>query len=270
VAPLAARQFTSGVNAVEVYASVTDARGEPIGGLTENDFELRENGERQRISTFTAGDVPLAVAIALDRSFSMSGERLALARSAARTFLGELRPSDESMIVAIGSVVEVAAPLSTDRPRQHQVLTDLDAFGTTGLHDAVIASLAAVQPAKGRRALVLLSDGDDRYSSATATEALDAARRGDVMIYPVALGPRRPPLFAELATITGGRSFHVRDPRQLTETLRTIARELREQYLIGYTPTKPIAAGANEWRSIAVSVKRPDAQVRARKGYFVR
>ena len=117
---------------------------------------------------------------------------------------------------------------------------------------------------------MLLSDGDDRYSRATATEALDAASRGDVIIYPVALGPRRPPLFAELATITGGRSFHVRDPRQLTETLRTIARELREQYLIGYTPTKPIAAGANEWRSIAVTAKRPDAQVRARRGYFVR
>ena len=67
-----------------------------------------------------------------------------------------------------------------------------------------------MQPASGRRALVLLSDGDDRYSQATAAEALERARRSDVMVFPVALGPRRPPLFAELATLTGGRSFHAR------------------------------------------------------------
>jgi Ca-activated chloride channel homolog len=91
-----------------------------------------------------------------------------------------------------------------------------------------------------------------------------------VMVFPVALGRERPPLFAELATLTGGRSFHTRDAAKLTDTLRTIARELREQYLLGYTPSRPLVAGTNEWRSIAVSVKRPGAQVRARDGYVVK
>jgi Ca-activated chloride channel family protein len=267
---LSARQFSSGVNLVEVYASVTNERGEPITGLTQGDFELRENGEVQAVSNFAAGDFPLSIAVALDRSFSMSGPRLALAKSAARAFLEELRPKDESMVVAIGSEVEVVAPLSTDRSRQFDALTRLDPFGTTGLHDAIIRAIDEVQVAKGRRALVLLSDGDDRYSRATVADALDRARRADVMIFPVALGAARPPLFAELATLTGGRSYHTRDPATLTETLRTIARELREQYLLGYTPARPVVAGSNEWRSIAVTVKRPGAQVRARDGYLVK
>lgn len=268
--PAASPQFASGVNAVEVYVSVTDNRGEPVTGLTQRDFELREDGMAQVISTFTAGRIPLSVAVAVDRSFSMTGPRLAAAKSAARAFLEELRPSDESMLLAVGSTVDILAPLSVERARQVEVLSRLDAFGTTGLHDAIIEASAAVQPAKGRRALVLLSDGDDRYSRASATDALEAARGSDVMIYPLALGATRPPLFAELATLTGGRSFHARDPKGLPGTLRAIARELREQYLLGYTPARAIVPGSKEWRSIHVTVRRSDVQVRARDGYWVR
>lgn len=266
----AAPQFISGVNVVEVYASVTDSRGEAVRGLMKEDFELRENGELQTVSTFTAGDFPLSVAIALDRSFSMAGDRLALAKSAARVFLGELRPRDEAMVLAIGSEVETLAPLSSNRAAQFEALSRVDAFGTTGMHDAIIRAIEEVQPARGRRALVLLSDGDDRYSRATAEQALERARGSDVMIFPVALGRARPRLFAELATITGGRSYHVRDPERLTDALRAIARELRQQYLLGYTPTRAIVAGENDWRSITVTVKRPGLQVRARDGYLVK
>jgi Ca-activated chloride channel family protein len=263
-------QFTSGVNLVEVYASVTDGRGAAISGLKQTDFELRENGELQTISNFAAGDVPLSVALALDRSFSMTGTRLSLAKSAAHAFLAELRPQDEAMVLAVGSQVDVAAPLSNDRTAQREALNRLDAFGTTGLHDAIIRAIDEVQPAKGRRALVLLSDGNDRYSQATTADALDRARRADVMIFPVALGSTRPPLFAELATLTGGRSYHARDGAALADTLRTIARELRQQYLLGYTPTRTPVPGSNEWRSITVTVNRPAAQVRARDGYLVK
>ena len=263
-------QFTSGVNLVEVYASVTDGRGAAISGLKQTDFELRENGELQTISNFAAGEVPLSVALALDRSFSMTGTRLSLAKSAAHAFLAELRPQDEAMVLAVGSQVDVAAPLSNDRAAQREALNRLDAFGTTGLHDAIIRAIDEVQPAKGRRALVLLSDGNDRYSQATTADALDRARRADVMIFPVALGATRPPLFAELATLTGGRSYHARDGAALADTLRTIARELRQQYLLGYTPTRTPVTGSNEWRSITVTVNRPDVQVRARDGYLVK
>lgn len=265
-----ARQFSSGVSVVEVYATVTDKRGQPVTGLDRDAFSVRENGEPQPISTFAAGEFPLSVAVAVDRSFSMTGDRLAAAKSGARMFLGALRPADESMLIAVGSTTDVIAPLSRNRREQLDPLNGLDAFGTTGLYDAVVAALDAVQPARGRRALVLLSDGSDRYSKATAAEVLERARASDVLVYPIAFGRTRPEAFAELASLTGGRSFHVTDARRLPETLQTIAAELRNQYLIGYSPVKPPVPGSNEWRSIAVSVSRPDVTVRARDGYLVK
>ena len=114
-----------------------------------------------------------------------------------------MRPHDQTMLVAIGSEVDILAPLSSDRAAQYSALARLERFGTTGLHDAVIRTVDAIQAARGRRALVLLSDGDDRYSTASAADALGHARRSDVMIFPVALGARRPPLFAELARSPG-------------------------------------------------------------------
>lgn len=263
-------QFATSVNVVEVYATVTDAAGTPVRGLTKADFVVREDGEAQEISTFAAGEFPLAAAIAVDRSFSMAGPRLAAALSAARLFLGELRGSDESMVIAIGSRTEVLAPLSRERLAQLDALSRLDAFGTTGLHDAIIAAIDAIQQARGRRVLVLLSDGTDRYSEATAAQALAKARSSDVIVYPVAVGRARPPLFAELAALTGGRSFHVGDPRRLPDTLRGIASELRSQYLLGYSPTRTIVPGSGEWRTIRVSVDWHGARVRARDGYLAK
>jgi Ca-activated chloride channel family protein len=262
-------QFTSGVNVVEVYAAVSDRDGKPVTGLTRDDFTVVEDGQRQTISTFTEGDFPLSVAVAVDRSFSMT-KQLAVEQSAAQTFLGALRPSDESMLVTIGSEVETAAPLSTDRGAQLKALGNVTPWGTTGLHDAIIEAIDAIQAAKGRRALVLLSDGNDRYSKASSNDALERARRSDVMIYPVALGRARPPLFAELASLTGGRSFQPKDSPQANEIMRTIADELRHQYLLGYTPSRPIVAGDRQWRSITVRLGRPDLTVRARDGYMTR
>ena len=262
-------QFSSGVSVVEVYASVTDASGEPVTGLVRADFEVLEGGTPQPLSVFAAGDFPLSVAIALDRSFSMAGPRLAVARSAARVFLGELRPSDESAILAIGSQVETVATLSADRERQYAALARLDAFGTTGLYDSIARAIALIQEGKGRRALILLSDGSDRYSATTASDALEQARRSDVMVYPIALAASSSPFFEQLAAATGGRAFPSREPRLLDDTMRRVARELRFQYLIGYTPPRP-SSGAPEWRTITVRVKRPGLSVRARDGYFAR
>lgn len=270
VAGVGAGQFTSGVNLVEVYASVTDGQGTPVTGLKQADFELRENGELQAIANFTAGDFPLSVAVAIDRSFSVAGAKLTTAKAAAETFLAELRPKDEAMIIAVGSQVEVVAPLSIDRSSQREAIARLDAFGTTGLHDAIIEAIDAVQASKGRRALIVLSDGDDRYSRASAADVLDRARRSDVMVFPISIGRVRPPFFAELATLTGGRVSHATPGSTLTDIMRAIARELRWQYLLGYTPTKPPVPGSNEWRSISVTVKKPDVKVRARDGYLIR
>jgi Ca-activated chloride channel family protein len=262
-----APQFTSEVNVVEVYASVVDQDGEPVLGLQRGDFAVTENGRPQEIAIFAAGEFPLSTAIAIDRSWSMNDRRLQAARSAARLFLGALRPEDQAMVISVGTDIDVVAPLSRDRQRQYRAIDAIDRWGTTSLHDAVIAAIDAIQPASGRRALVILSDGDDRYSRASAADALAHARRADVLIYPIALGERRPELFAELAALTGGRSAHLKDARRLPETLNGIARELRHQYLIGYTPSRPLDRDG-EWRSIDVRVSRTGVTVRARDGYI--
>ena len=266
---LAAAQFASGVSVVEVYAAVVDEKGDPVTGLVRGDFTVLEDGSPQTLSAFAEGDFPLSVALGLDRSFSMA-KLLPIELSAARTFLGDLRPQDQSALIAIGSEIETVAPLSNDRSAQVRALETLRPWGTTGLHDAILASIEAIQSAKGRRALVLLSDGTDRYSTASAADALDRARRSDVMIYPIAIGNTRPPLFPQLAALSGGRSFQTRDPAQLNAIAHQIAAELHHQYLLGYSPSKPAVPGANEWRSITVRVNRPNVTVRARDGYVAR
>jgi Ca-activated chloride channel family protein len=261
-------QFTSGVNLVEVYATVTDRQGEPLTGLTAADFRVAEDGASQAISAFASGEFPLSIAIGLDRSFSMGGadNRLGVAKSAARTLVGALRPADQVMVVAIGSETTIAAPLSTNRAAALAAIDRLDAWGTTPLYDATLGALDAIQPAPGRRALVLLSDGTDRYSDTTAAELLGRARGRDALIYPVAVGAVRPPVFAELASATGGRSFFAREPAALISAMTAIARELRSQYLLGYAPARA-RTSEPAWHAIDVTVARPDVRVRARTGY---
>ena len=262
-------QFSSQVQLVEVYATVTDAAGEPVTGLTREAFEIYENNQVQDISTFAAGEFPLTVALGVDRSWSMAGDPLRLAKQASLAFLEALKPDDRSMVVAISSEADVIAPLSMDRFNQQRAVTALDPWSTTALHDSIIATLDRLEPEPGRQALVVFSDGSDRYSQATAAEVVERARRSNALIYPIAIGRTRPPLLAELAVLTGGRSFLLRDTRELEKTLEAVARELRYQYLIGYTPSDPIDPGTNEWRSIRVTLKnaRPGLRVRGRDGY---
>jgi Ca-activated chloride channel family protein len=262
-----ALQFTSGVSAVEVYATVSDARGEPVAGLKASDFGVEEDGIPQSISTFAAGEFPLAVAIGVDRSFSVTPERLAAAKAAARSFVQQLRPADQAMVIAAGSEVEIVAPLSANHAEAAAALDRLTPWGTTPLHDATLAALDVIQAASGRRALILLSDGEDRYSRTSSAALVAEARRRDVLFYPVATGRKRPELFAELASVTGGRTFHAAERRDLETALGAIARELRLQYLLGYTPTSDQRRG---WRSIRVTVARPEVRVRAREGYYVK
>ena len=264
-------QFSSSVQLVEVYATVTDAKGEPVTGLRQSDFEVLEDGVPQEVTTFAAGEFPLTVALGVDRSWSMAGERLRLAKQASQAFLRELKPDDRSMVVAISSEAEVIAPLSADRTSQSRAIAALDPWSTTALHDAIIATLDRLEPEPGRQAIVVFSDGTDRYSQHKAAEVIERARRSNALIYPIAFGKTRPPLLAELAVLTGGRSFLLRDARELEKTLATVARELRYQYLLGYTPAKPIERGEREWRSIKVVDEgdpRPGLRVRARDGYM--
>lgn len=262
-------QFSTGVQLVEVYATVTDATGGLVMGLQQSDFEIYENDQKQTIANFTAGEFPATVVLGVDRSFSMAGEPLRLAKLASQTFLRQLRSTDRSMVVAISSEAEVIAPMSTDRVAQAQAISALDAWSSTALHDTILSTLDRLEEETGRQALIVFSDGTDRYSHASTSDVIDRARRSHALIYPITFGKNRPPLAAELAALTGGRSFQLRDAKQLDATLSSIAREIRYQYLIGYTPAVPVAKGTHEWRSLRVAVRNQPSgvRVRARDGY---
>src|SRR4029078_2423107 len=145
-----------------------------------------------------------------------------------------------SMVVAIGNQADVIAPLSSDRAAQARAISELDAGSPRARHGALLTTLDRLEPEPGRQAVVVFSDGTDRYSEHTAAEVMERARRSNALIYPIALGKTRPTLLSELAVLTGGRSFQLRDARELEKTLATIARELRYQYLLGYTPAQTL------------------------------
>ena len=238
-------------------------------GLTAADFTVFEDDAPQRIATFIDGEFPASVALAVDRSFSMKGTPLTVARTAGRAFLASLRADDRAMLMSISGEVEVLAPFAADKAAALRALDGLDPWSTTALNDAIVRSLDLLDEESGRRAIVILSDGSDRYSATSAADVLDRARRSDVLIYPVALGKRRPPLFAELATTSGGLSFHLANPARLAATLQAIAEDLRAQYLLGYVPP-PSSSEDSGWRRITVRVDRPGVTVRARSGYATR
>jgi Ca-activated chloride channel family protein len=202
----------------------------------------------------------------------MAGEPLRLAKQASQAFLRQLKPGDRSMVLAISSDADVIATLSSDRAAQMRAIEMLDPWSTTALHDAIIAALDRLEPEPGRQALIVFSDGTDRYSAATAAQVIERARRSNALVYPIAFGKTRPSLLAELAVLTGGRSFQLRDARDLEKTLATIARELRYQYLLGYAPDEQRLEETGQWRSIRVGLRNPKPgwRIRARDGYVVR
>lgn len=256
-------QFAASTSLVEVYATVRDSQGRLLSGLPREAFSVEEGGRPQQVQVFAAGNFPLALAVAVDHSFSVPRDRLAYAVNATQRMLGALRPEDRVTILGIGSGVEVLTPLSMDHRAAYDAVATLSPWGTTPLFDATVAAIDAVQGASGRRALVLITDGADRYSAATAAEMVAYARRRDVLVYPVTFGRVVPPMLASLAEVTGARAVAVPDVRALAATLTGIADELRQQYLIGYAPE----AGPRGWRTITVTVSTPGARVRARDGY---
>lgn len=264
----AAQQFTTRTELVEVYATVTDHQGRLVTDLARDEFRVFEDGHPQQTSIFAAGDQPVSLALAVDRSWSMAGARLAAAQLAGRVLLNELGPQDRVMLVAISSQVDVPVPLTGNRLAVDTALQALDPWGSTALHDAVVIAFDAIEPAPGRRALVLLSDGLERQSGRSAEQVLARVRASDVMAYPIVLQRPMSPLFAELAAVTGGHATRVRALGELPRLLRRIASELRHQYLIGYQPSR--AGRHGEYRRIAVQVTRAGCLVRARAGYLIR
>lgn len=261
---------------VVMNVTVVDAQGKYVHGLKRSDFKVFEDGREQSldlISTFSVEETPFAAVILLDTSGSMES-RMSLARSAAIRFLDGLRPDDVAAVYKFDAEVEKVQDFSPSRDLASMVF-GLRARGMTSLNDAIVraANDLAERPEK-RRAIVVLSDGMDTRSRASAEKALNKALAAQATIYTVDMSASHGPnvgnqqnsvVLKNFATKSGGRFVATPGGQALREAFAGIVEELSNQYTIGYRPTNRTRDG--KWRSLEVRLSRPELGARTRKGY---
>jgi len=260
------------VDLVELYTTVTDSSGRPVQGLAEEDFRVIENGRVQEIAKFQlVENLPLTLGIAIDTSGSMF-ESLGEAQRAATGFLENvITPRDRCFALSFDDRPRLLMPRTSDVGAVAARLEDLTSGGATSLHDAIVTSLYYYRGIRGRRALVLLSDGEDTSSTLEFSEALEYARRSGVAIYTIGLrigiaqiGIRRK--LDNLAQETGGRTFHIGEASELAGVYEEIERELRSQYLLAYNSSLPDDEAG--FREVEVEVRGGKLKARTIRGYY--
>jgi VWFA-related protein len=262
--PAARQTFTSRIDAVRVDVLVTE-NGQPVQGLAPGDFEVLDNGVRQRVDLASFEQIPLNVVLALDMSASLQGLRLGHLQTAGRTVLEGLKPGDRAALVAFSHVVAPSQELTADLDRIRRALDQARGEGLTSLIDATHAGMLLGESDVGRSLLIVFSDGVDTSSWLTADTVLETARRGDVVVYAVEVGERRASFPRDLSEVTGGRLFSIESTKDLSATFSRILEEFRMRYLISYSPQ---GVGAGGWHRLEVRVKHRGATVKARPGYF--
>lgn len=267
------------VTRVNILFTVTDKRGRFITDLTKDDFEVVENKKQQRIMEFTAEtDLPLRMAILVDTSNSIR-DRFRFIQEAAVEFVNSVvRPrQDSALIVSFDTQAELVSELSDDPEKLAASIRDLRPGGGTSLYDAIFYAcrdkLGIERPRhKFRRAMVILSDGEDNQSNSTRDQALEMAQKADVVIYTISTNITRletdgDKVLKYLASETGGQAFFPFKVEDLSQNFENIANELRHQYNIFYRPEPMKSDGS--YQTVSVKVKgRKDMVVRARKGYY--
>ena len=277
-----APSFKSGVDLVQVTATVRDRKGRLVKGLTSQDFEVYDAGERRAIASFRAEPSPISVAVLFDISGSMRvADRTLAAKFAAHHVLSWLEPGrDEAALFTFDSRLEEVAPFTVDTRALQGALGEVDPFGATSLHDAVAEAARRAAAREGRRrAVVVITDGLDTASRLTPAEVSGVASAIDVPVYVIATvlpidipyseGSTPPSLRTEVGTVedldnwTGGAFFYASTPSQTSKASRQVIEELREQYVIAFEP-----AATNGWRPITVRTRDRNLIVRTRSGYF--
>jgi VWFA-related protein len=261
---------------VALTVTVTDAKGKCVNGLTADDFAVFEDGIQQTVSLFGSDEIPVDVALVLDTSSSMTNA-LPIAKTAARALVDRLRPDDRAALIDVKGSTSIPQPFTDDRARVAAAITAVSARGTTAIYDGVYVSLREVErerrqrPEIRRHALVVLSDGVDTSSHVTFDDVAHLARTLDVTICTIAfstatMAPEDPVRRATwemrtLASETGGLVFFPSTAVDLPGVYDVIARELTNQYALGYVSSAPRQNGA--FKRVTLRLV-PPAQGRAR------
>lgn len=275
VAVLASEQptFRSAVRTVPVYATATDTTGRLVSDLTQDDFEILDNGKPVEISSFSNDPQPFTAVVMLDTSASMT-EHLRLLNQAAEQFIIRLLPVDRAQVGAFNDKIQLSGTFTNDRDELIAALDDLQVGNSTRLWDGLSSSIDALKPVDGRRVVLLFTDGEDYGSRTRFSEVVDRSRTDEVMVYGIGLetnyfnGVRqvrsRPDRsLRRIAEETGGGSFELQKTDLLASTFTRVAQELRSQYLMAFAP----ATLDGKVHKLDVRTKRPGITVRARKSY---
>jgi Ca-activated chloride channel family protein len=268
------------VKLVNVYVTVTDARGGPVGGLRKENFSIQEDGRDQSIAVFDKESaVPLSIALAIDTSLSTRHD-LPLEQTSAKRFAKSiLRPVDALSVFGFNETVLQTTSYTSDLKRIDDGIDHVRLGAATALFDAVYLASRSLDRRQGRKVMVLITDGGDTVSKADYKQAVRAAEEAEGIVYSIIVVPIESSAGREtggehaliqLAEDTGGKYYYATSITQLDEAFRQISDELRTQYLLAYYPTQQTSN--SQFRRIEVNlVGLPDAasyQARHRAGYY--
>jgi VWFA-related protein len=258
---------------------VTDARGKFVTGLKAENFRIYEDGRKQNITLFKDEDTPVTVGLIVDHSRSM-GPKLPGVITAVRAFAHSSNPDDEMFVVDFNENVSVdllaGKAFTSDAAELEKAVAAVSARGQTALYDAVIEGLTHVELGhQDKKALVIVSDGGDNASHTKFSEMSALAQRSHVVIYSIGLidesgEEENPRILEKLSKATGGITFFARRSDEVAEISKQIARDLREQYTLGYVPS--LKNGHDSFRKIRVEVLAVGdgkVRVRTRPGYYL-
>lgn len=267
------------VTRVNMLFTVSDKKGRFITDLGKNDFEVFENKKPQEVLEFTAeSDLPLRLAILIDTSNSIR-DRFRFQQEAATDFVKSVVQAkrDKAIVVSFDTSAELVADLTDDTQKLENAIRDLRPGGGTALYDAIFYAcrdkLMLDQPLyKFRRAMVVLSDGDDNVSRYTRDQALEMAQKADAVIYTISTNISRietdgDKVLKYFAAETGGQAFFPFKATDLAQSFENIANELRHQYNLFYRPAPLFTDG--KYHTVLMKVRgRKDLIVRCKKGYY--
>lgn len=258
------------VNRVILWATVVDRKDHFVADLGRDDFRVIEDGALRPLQDFSAEDRPIALAILMDTSGSMK-EQMKEVHAAAGAFVDALRPEDRALVIAFDDKVFLLQDLTADHAALKESITSTEAIGATSIYDALHAAFRKLVGIEGRKAIVLLSDGDDTSSLTGYARVLEEAKAQNVLIYGIGLGVGfldlgRKNILKEFSDVTGGHAYFVKEAKELGEVYAQIAEELRRQYYLTYSTSN--TAWDGRWIKVEVEAKDPDHTVRARRGFF--
>lgn len=261
------------VNLVELPVTVTDAAGLPIADLKQQNFSVFESGKPQKISSFNfASNLPLSVGVLLDHSGSML-PRIKDAKAAAVEFFRSImKPQDRAFFAGFAFDSKNIAPFVSDVALiESQVNASPEAAGGTALYDAIVTGLYRFRSVQGRKALVIITDGEDTSSRLSYDDMLMYVRASRVPLYFIGIGLGFTDIagtskMKSLANETGGVAYFIKDVKQIKDTYAQLEKDLRSQYFISYHAES--SSKDQQYRPIEVKVDRPDAKVRTIRGYI--